>query len=200
MPDNYLPQFQHQDWLDNVDLVSAEDPVKGFNKRFKDLRLELDQISRIIGQINSSLAPPTTTLTFAPNFSANGSATPWTVSRGIASKGTSASGAEGWFAVQLPQGSRVQSMAIMGDKSGNVGSFTAQFLSQGLTGGEPPPLLSINLATESDSFQTPPQPIPAAENLIANQTNKYIVSVRIIGADPASSARIFAIQFVCTQA
>lgn len=199
MADNYIPQFQHQDWKDNVDLVSAEDPVKGFNKRFQDLRLELQEIARIIGQINSSLAPPTTTLTFAPNFSQSGSATPWTISRGIASKGTTQTQAEGWVALQLPQGSRIQNMTVIGDKSGNVGSFTAQFMSQGLSGGESP-LLSIALATQPDSFQAS-QPVPSTvNNIVANQTNKYIVSVRIIGADPASTARIFAVQFVCTQA
>lgn len=53
MADNYQPKFQHQDWKDNVDLVSAEDPVKGLNKRFNDLKAEFQEIARIIGQINS---------------------------------------------------------------------------------------------------------------------------------------------------
>lgn len=197
MPDNYSPLFQHQDWRDGADLVSAEDPVKGFNKRFKDLQQEFKEIARIMGQINGSLAPPTTTLTFAPDFSQNGGATPWTVSRGIASKGTNQPQAEGWFSVQLPQGSRIQSMTVIGDKSGNVGSFTAQFIRQPLSGGESN-LLSLSLVTQPDSFQAT-QPVPPTDNLVANQTNKYVVSVRIVGADPASSARIFTVQFVCVQ-
>jgi hypothetical protein len=197
MPDNYTPQFQHQDWKDNVDLVSAEDPVTGLNKRFQDLRKELEEIALIIGQINSSLAPPTTTLTFAPSFSASGSAIPWTVSRGIASKATNQPGAEGWFALQLPQGSRIQSMTVIGEKSGNVGSFTTQLLRQALSGGEST-LLSLSLTTQPDSFQAT-QAVPPVENLVANQDYKYVVSVRVLGADPASTARIFAIQFVCAQ-
>jgi len=197
MPDNYQPQFQHQDWVDNVDLVSAEDPVKGFNKRFRDLQHELGEIARIVAQINGSLTPPTSTLTFAPNFSQNGGAIPWTIARGIASKGTNQPQAEGWLSVQLPEGSHIQSMTVIGDKSGNVGSFTAQLLRQGLNGGEVT-LLSLPLATQPDSFQAT-QPVPQANNLVTNLTDKFIVSVRIVGADPASTARIFAVQFVCTQ-
>lgn len=48
MSDNYVPKFQHQDWVDNVDLVSAEDHDKGFNKRFRDVQHEFEEIARIL--------------------------------------------------------------------------------------------------------------------------------------------------------
>lgn len=198
MADDYTPQFQHQDWRDNVDLVSAEDPVQGFNKRFNDLKKEFQEISRIIGQINGSLVPSSTTLTFAPSFSPNGTTTPWTISRGIASKGTNQPQADGWLSAQLPQGSRMQTMTVIGDKSGNVGTFQARLVRQTIVGGADTTLVSLDLASQPDSFQAA-APVQLADNLVENQTYKYIVSVRIIGADPASTARIFAIQFACNR-
>jgi hypothetical protein len=198
MPDNYTPQFQHQDWRDNVDLVSAEDPLQGFNKRFKDLQQEFQEISRIIGQINGNLAPPTTTLTFAPNFSPNGSSIPWTLSNGIAGKGVSQTGADGWMGLQLPQGNRIQSITVIGDKSGNVGLFQAQLIRQSLI-GVGTTLFSLDLTAQADSFQAIGN-ILVADNLVENLTNKYLITVKILGADQVATARIFAIQFVCRQA
>lgn len=200
MADNYTPQFQHQDWRDNVDLVSAEDPVKGFNKRFNDLQKEFQEISRIISQINGSLAPSSTTLTFAPSFLPNGTSPQWTFTNGIAAKGTTQTVADGWIAVQLPQNSRIQTIKVVGEKnvtSGSIGIFEAKLIRQSFTGGATT-LLTLDLAAEPDSFQ-PTVPVPAPNNLIDNQTNKYIVTASIVGAAQAATARIFAIQFVCSQ-
>jgi hypothetical protein len=197
MADNYRPQFQHQDWRDNVDLVSAEDPVKGFNKRFRDLRLELQEIARIIGQINTSLVPPTNRFTFSPSFSPNGNDVSWSLTSGTAAKAVNQTGANGWLAVQLPQNSRIQSITVVGDKTGNVGLFQAQLIRQSLVGGNTT-LVSLDLTTQPDAFQAT-IPIPVANNLVDNQTNKYLVTTRIVGADQAATARIFAIQFVCNQ-
>jgi hypothetical protein len=197
MADNYQPQFQHQDWRDNADLVSAEDPVKGFNKRFRDLRLELQEIARIIGQINTSLVPPTSRFTFSPSFSPNGNDIPWSLTSGTAAKAVNQTGANGWLAVQLPQNTRIQSITVVGDKTGNVGLFQAQLIRQSLAGGNTT-LVSLDLTTQPDAFQAT-VPIPVANNLVDNQTNKYLVTTRIVGADQAATVRIFAIQFVCNQ-
>ena len=197
MADNYQPQFQHQDWQDNADLVSAEDPVKGFNKRFRDLRLELQEIARIIGQINTSLVTPTNRFTFSPSLSPNGNDIPWSLTSGTAAKAVNQTGANGWLAVQLPQNSRIQSITVVGDKTGNVGLFQAQLIRQSLAGGNTT-LVSLDLTTQPDAFQAT-VPIPVANNLVDNQTNKYLVTTRIVGADQAATARIFAIQFVCNQ-
>lgn len=197
MPDNYAPRFQHTDWINNVDLVSA-DGENGFNKRFKDLRQELDAIARIIGQINSSLAPPTTTLTFAPSFSTSGNSVQWSLTEGIAAKGVNQTVAAGWLSVQLPQSSRVQSMTVIGEKAGVVGEFQVQLVRQSFSGGRTT-LATLDLAAQPDSFQ-PLLPIPPANSRIDNLTNKYLVIASIVGAAQAATARIFAIQFICNQA
>lgn len=50
MPDpiTYSPAFEHRDWIDNEDVVQAggED---GFNRRFNELRAELDRIASVFG-------------------------------------------------------------------------------------------------------------------------------------------------------
>jgi hypothetical protein len=88
-------------------------------------------------------------------------------------------------------------MTVIGDKSGNVGTFQARLLRQSISGADTT-LVSLSLEAQPDSFQAE-APVPDADNLVENQTYKYIVSVRIVAADPASTARIFAIQFVCNR-
>lgn len=197
MPDNYVPLFQHQDWTDNVDLVSAEDPVKGFNKRFKDLQHEFTEISRIIGQINGSLSPPTTTLTFAPDLSPNGSTVPWIMTTGIANKEPGKDRAEGWLSLQLPQNSHIESMTVIGNKSGSVNSFMVHLKRQALDGRETT-LHALNLANQPDTFHIT-ETIPTIDNLVKNEANKYFVLIKI-ACDPAARASIVAVQFVCKQA
>jgi hypothetical protein len=51
----YNRTFEHVNWLNNVDIVDAEDPEKGFNRRFHDLEAEFDKISTVVGQINTAL-------------------------------------------------------------------------------------------------------------------------------------------------
>lgn len=92
----------------------------------------------------------------------------------------------------------MQTMTVIGDKSGNVGTFQARLVRQTIVGGADTTLVSLDLASQPDSFQAA-APVQLADNLVENQTYKYIVSVRIIGADPASTARIFAIQFACNR-
>lgn len=215
MADNYTPQFQHQDWRDNVDLVSAEDPVTGFNKRFRDVQAEFQALSGIIGQINRSLAPPVTTLTFAPSFSPSVRGNTWEEVRrnswelvtGIASKPNDRTDVEGWLAVQLPHGSRVETINVIGEKSGNVSNlnwaFRVELVRQALDGNSIT-LVSFNLKNRPANLAqiTPLQerePIPSANNLIDNQSYKYIVTARISEADLNSVVRIFAIQLTCKQ-
>jgi hypothetical protein len=198
MPDSYTPQFQHTNWKDNVDLVSAEDPLQGFNKRFNDLRQELETLARIIGQINNSLTPSTSRVTFAPSFLPEGSDIAWTLTSGIAAKGNNQARAVGWLAAQLPQNSRMQSITIFGDKTGNVGVFQIQLIRQSFSGGLVT-ILTLDLATQADTFQANVA-VPSINNLVDNQTNKYLITAKVVGADPVATVRIFAIQFLCNQA
>ncbi|MDZ8258024.1 hypothetical protein [Nostoc sp. ChiQUE01b] len=195
MPDNYIPQFQHQDWKDNVDLVSAEDPVKGFNKRFKDLRQELDAIARIIGQINGSLAPLSTTLTFAPSLFPSSPASPWLQTSGVATKDPTKSDANGWLSLQLPNGLVIQSVVVVGTKSGNF-NFRITLQQQPLSSTVSSVVLfSGQLADDPDgAFNKSLQLQPGVNATINNAANKYLITATIPSAAVPATASISAIQ------
>src|SRR5713101_10104234 len=98
----YKRTFQHEDWIDNEDVVQAGGE-KGFNVKFHALEAEFDQLSNVIAQINASLivVSPTITLTFPPSLFPNLSAVPWIQNNGIATKGPNQTAADGWMPVQL---------------------------------------------------------------------------------------------------
>jgi hypothetical protein len=195
---SYTRTFQHVDWIDNEDVVQAGGE-RGFNQKFHDLEAEFDQLSTVIAQINASLvtAAPSQTLTFAPSFFANLNATPWAQNNGIAAKSPNQTGAEGFMPLQLPDGFKLQSLTVIGEKSGNVGSFIVQLVRQA-TAGALTTLLTLSLANSPDQFQVTDQ-IPANVSLIDNGNNKYLVIARIVGADVNSAVKISAFQILCSR-
>lgn len=194
MPDNYAPQFQHTDWRDNVDLVSA-DGENGFNQRFKDLRQELNEIARIIGQINNSLTPLSTMLTFSPTFFPNAPATPWLQTSGIATKDPARSDANGWLPLQLPNDLIIEGVGIVGTKTGNF-NFRVTLQQQPFSGaGGAAILYSLQLADDPDgAFNKPLQLQSGANITINNAANKYFITAVIPNAPTPSAASISAIQ------
>ena len=200
MPDNYVPLFQHQDWTDNVDLVSAEDPVKGFNKRFKDLQHEFTEISRIIGQINGSLTPVSNTLTFAPSLFPNDPTTTWMQNSGVATKTPTKTDASGWLSLQLPNGLMIQNVVVIGTKIGNF-NFRVQLQSQPLSniaGGII--LFSGQLKNDPDGeFYKSLELQPGANTTVNNLVNKYIITAALLNAVDPATASISAIQVSLTR-
>lgn len=191
----YNPEFDPIPYQDGVDIVQAGGE-NGFNQRFDAIKDEFARLSTVIAQINASLVPviPTRTLTFAPGFFPRGNNPTWTQLDGIASKGTGETAADGWLPLQLPNGSRIQTMTVIGEKSGNVGSFLVQLVRQSISGGLTT-LLTIQLSDQPDSFQVS-EPVPATNSSVDNTTFKYLVIARIIAADATATARLFAIQFL----
>lgn len=51
---NYARNFQHQDWIDNEDVVQAGGE-KGFNKKFHDIEAEFDRIGTVVGTVNTEI-------------------------------------------------------------------------------------------------------------------------------------------------
>jgi len=195
---SYKRSFQHVDWIDNEDVVQAGGE-NGFNDRFHALEAEFDQLSAVISQLSASVVPvsPTTTLTFAPSFLQNLTATPWAQNNGIAAKGAGQTGADGYMPLQLPDALHLQTMTVFGNKSGNVGSFVVQMVRQAISGALTT-LLVIPLADQPDSFQVT-NSVPPNLNLIDNKANKYLVTARVVGADPNSKAELTAVQILCAR-
>jgi hypothetical protein len=50
----YNRTFQHQDWIDNQDIVQAGGE-RGFNAEFHGLEAEFDKITGVVGQLNANL-------------------------------------------------------------------------------------------------------------------------------------------------
>jgi hypothetical protein len=197
---SYKRTFEHPDWIDNEDVVEAGGE-KGFNAKFHAIEAEFDKLSTVISQISAGLVvvSPTTTLSFAPAFFPNLNATPWAQNNGVAAKATNQPGADGWMPVQFPDRSKIQTITVVGEKSGNVGSFIVQLSRQSLTGGGLTNLLTIPLADKPDVFQFTDQ-VPDNLSLVDNGTSKYLVTARVVGADPASTAKLSTIQARCVHA
>jgi hypothetical protein len=92
----------------------------------------------------------------------------------------------------LPDGVQLQSVTIIGSKSGNLGSFQIQLVRQPFPGTAIFSLLAIPVTDQPDSFQfTAPIPTPPQ---VDNSANKYLVTAKIVGADAAATAQLTAIQ------
>ncbi len=50
----YTRTYQHDDWIDNEDIVQAGGP-NGFNQQFHDIEAEFDAISTVVGSVNTAI-------------------------------------------------------------------------------------------------------------------------------------------------
>jgi hypothetical protein len=190
---SYTSQFSHKDWIDFVDSVQAGG-TNGINGRMHAIEAEFAKLSVVIGQINSALVipPPTGSVTFAPTFLSTGTGTPWVQSSGVASKGGAATAANGWMQLSLPDGVLLQSVTVIGSKSGNVPSFQIKLVRQLFTQSGLLPVLAIPVNDQPDTFNfTAPILTPTQ---VDNTVNKYLLTADIIGADAAATAQLAAIQ------
>jgi hypothetical protein len=155
-------------------------------------------ILELAGQIGAGPGDRATTVTFAPTFLRSGSSRIWIQGNGFAAKEASADSADGWMQIQLPNGLRIKSLTIIGDKKGNVGEWSVQMLRQQITSTTSTVLLSVNLEDSPDTFNRT-EPITSTANQIDNQTYKYLITAKIIGSDTAATttARMLAFQVVC---
>jgi hypothetical protein len=195
----YQRKFKHDDWIDNQDVVQA-DGERGFNPKFHALEDEFDAIAKAIGDLAAAIVPVPSrmTLTFAPSFFPNQSAPAWSMNNGIASKATGQTGADGWMPLQLPDRLYVKVVTVVGQNSGNVGSFVVQLLRQGLGGGALDTLLALPLAEQAGPFQVPRE-VTSALNQVDNSAYKYLLTARVIGADAGATAQLMAVQIACSR-
>jgi hypothetical protein len=141
---SYTPDFQHDDWIDQVHTVLAGGP-NGFNIRFHTIERDLARVSTVVDQIAAALrtthrpgpggVDPPTQLTFTPNLrpvapfnvftiGPNGAPTGvsvFTRSGGGAGIGKSANGIAN---VSLPEDLRIASVRFVGTINGSGGSTT----------------------------------------------------------------------------
>ena len=157
----------------------------------------------IASQIGADPVSGTVTLTFTPSFFSMRNDPPWLLSEGMATRPVDGNRtASGWFPLQLPEGVRLQSMTVIGRKTGAVESFQVQLLRQPINETPTTALITIPLNNAGDPFQVTGSvqvdgagPAALEEyRTINNSTHKYLVMARLFGAVAAAEAQIFAIR------
>lgn len=125
---SYTPIFAFREWVDNEDRVQAGGD-NGFNVRFHGIEAEFAALQLVIQSINDALTalstkppPQPQTTAFTPNLVPTVSLPneQWQHLPGVAfAKGQTT--AEGMMGVQLPNGSTINALRLIGSKgSGNV--------------------------------------------------------------------------------
>ncbi|HEY3301927.1 MAG TPA: hypothetical protein VGL70_00175 [Candidatus Binatia bacterium] len=170
---------------------------------------------------------PTNTLTFAPNFLRHVNNPEWLLDEGIASKPAAAEGARanarGWFAVQLPDGSRIESMIVRGRRTGTIEQFNVSLLRQRISDPAQTSIQFINvpLREAANPFEeTGAVDVSAAAagtgaggtaaeltavaleadfRRVDNDNYKYLVRASLVNAEAAAVAQISSIQIVCRE-
>lgn len=173
------------------------------SEHFNRLR---DAILALAQQLDSGTVSQTFTLTFAPNFFQISGEDSWSQSQGYANK-PSGGNARGWFPLQLSNGSRIQSMTIIGRRNGNIASFQVQLLRQPIDSTDAIPLIAVPLAQAPDPFQvTAVLQVagagPAATEeyrMVDNNNYKYLVRAALTGADATSIVQLHSIQVNCSR-
>jgi hypothetical protein len=192
----------------NVDLqllltTVAEDGHVITSEYFNRLR---DAIIALAGQLGAGPIGQTFTLTFAPNFFQSGTDPTWVQSVGYVEK-PDGGNATGWFPLQLPNGFRIQSMTVIGRKSGTVASFQMHLLRQPINATDTLALIAVPLAGAPDPFQVTTSlqvagagPKATEEySTVDNDNYKYLVEAKLIGADAGATVQIHSIQVTCSR-
>lgn len=168
---------------------------------------------------------PTNTFTFAPSLLRSGNSPEWFLDAGVARQPVPNGGnlnAVGWFPVQLPQGSRIDSMTVRGNRTGTMEGFTVSLNRQRISGSQTATeLVSLELNEAANPFEEMGQvdvSAAAAETgaggsaaaltaaalladfvLVDNDTYKYLVRATLTEALTNSTAQIHSVQIVCRE-
>jgi hypothetical protein len=188
-PINYDPTFQHTDWVDNVDRVQAS----AFNDRFHGLEAEFTTLRSVITQISDALtalgqAPPPrpVKVTLVPALTAVGGDA-WDHVFGGAAKPVGKSAAVGMMTLQLPQGSRIQSLRVIGRK--DSGNLTITVRRQGLSAtATPEPIFGTTPSTGPFDVTANAPSIEIAK--IDNEQFRYYVTAELDSAGTATGVSV----------
>jgi hypothetical protein len=189
---SYTPQFNHKDWIDFVDSVQAGG-TNGINIRFHGIEGEFAAIALVIAQIAQALSvkpPPQAHIsTFTPNLvsTSTTASLQWTHGEGFASVPPGQIQADGMMDVQLPQGSTINTLRVIGSTgSGNV---SVDLRRQPIAHGSAPQIVATILVpkTQTGPFDVnSPAPDPAVATVDGGQFRYYIVA-RLDGGDPTAT-------------
>src|SRR5215470_16259340 len=113
----------------NLDMLIAAIPTaddgqvisRDYHNSLRDALVEINKL------INATPFGAEVTASYPPHFTQNGAGPNWQVNNGIATRDAGGS-SDGWFALNLPQGARIQSLDVKGRRVAAVLSFTVKLL------------------------------------------------------------------------
>jgi hypothetical protein len=192
---SYTPEFQHVDWVDNVDRVRAAGD-NGFNVRFHALEGEFTHLSGVIDEVGEALdalaqTPASTPekLTLAPVLATL--VDPWAHTFGGAEKPAGATEASGVMAVALPPRVRIRDFRVIGAKeSGTVDVFLRR---QSLAAGAVPEVIAGVSPGNGDFDQVANAPAGPV-SVVDNEHHRYYVTAELNGAGPDASVALSCFQ------
>jgi hypothetical protein len=159
----------------------------------------------LASQIGGTLTTTDVTTTYAPSFfpvtDAGLKAPEWELSLGIASKPPGNS-ARGWLPVQLPDGARIKSMNVTGNRTGSVLACNVQLLRQfpGDVDNElnRVPLILVKLKKDfGGRFKLTEQINPTLTEevrIVDNDRFQYLVTAELTNADKEALVDLYSIQ------
>lgn len=195
---SYTPGFTHTDWVDNQDRVQAAGG-NGFNGRFHAIEAEFAALQIVVQDISNALVALNVT---RPPQTVISTLTPTLVLVGVPSVNThqwlhgegyafllSGQMADGMMDVQLPDGSTINTLRVIGSKGSNViptgsGVLTVTLYRQPTalaSSFEPVAVVSIADAQVGD-FDEPRRPISQAVAKVATQQFRYFLVARLDAA------------------
>ncbi|NML51606.1 hypothetical protein HHL19_21785 [Streptomyces sp. R302] len=187
MPDHYVPKFSHKDWIDHQHRVQAggED---GLNSRFHQLEAEFaglaqNQINPIIEELGGAVQ--TRHLTLAPALFPDEDSPVWIQGVDMVEKPLLAAEAHGFMSIVLPDGVRVKSLLVTGNKSAGTLTVALKRRPIGNEGVGAEPLVTTNV------LQTPENATGVVR--IENESHRHFLTIDITGA-ANGTARVFCVQ------
>jgi hypothetical protein len=144
----------------------------------------LTAIRLIASQLGSGPVSQEAVAVYPPHFVQNGAGPNWVQTNGVATQGSDGN-ADGWLALQLPQGARIQKLTVTGRRVGAVASFSVKLLRVTIADGN-----NVSLITMLDPFTRPENVnVPGAGpkaieeySIVDNNTYTYLVTASLLGA------------------
>ncbi|MCD0449201.1 hypothetical protein LO762_08370 [Actinocorallia sp. API 0066] len=185
MTAGYTPEFQHTDWVDNVDKVRAAGD-NGFNSRFRAIEEEFHRISKAVAALGTTPTPQPVNLTLTPTLTTL--TDPWNHTYGGAIR-TDGEAASGMMPVTLPQGAVIQALRVCGRKQ--QGALSICLRRQGLApASSPEPLLEVlPMAGAFDRAERHNDGIT-----VRNEQFRYFITAEFEGSDAASTVELTCFQ------
>lgn len=146
------------------------------------------------------------TMTYAPVFlpvtDGGVQAPQWVLALGMATRPVDNS-AKGWFPIQLPDGARIRTLTVTGNRSGNVLACSIRLMRFTVLDATTVPLITVSLKDLNGEFVRSGEfsaTIPPDFQIVDTGHYQYLISAELVRADPAAVVELYSFQVACGKA